>query len=101
MEESQPTRDDVIAYARLNGRVCPLPWQWNQLYELLPSRQRVGNGWEPAPPLILAAWHHATGLMKILRLQEHIDWADKHGALPAVAKLLYSLPEDQWHHLGE
>jgi hypothetical protein len=94
MEESQPTRDDVIAYARLNGRVCPLPWQWNQLYELLPSRQRVENGWEPAPPLILAAWHHATGLMKTLRLQEHIDWADKHGALPAVAKLLYSLPED-------
>jgi hypothetical protein len=101
MNEVAPTLDEVLAIAKQNSRVCPLPPQWNRLYELLPAKRRVGNGWEPALPLILAAWHDTPAIMKTLRLQEHIEWADSHGALAAVARFLVSLPEDQWYHLGE
>jgi hypothetical protein len=66
---------------------------------MLPDTRRVGNGYEPAVPLILAAWD-TPALFKILRLQEHIDWAYKHGALEAVDAFLRSLPKTEWYHLG-
>jgi hypothetical protein len=101
MTEPLQTQEDILALARRNQRVCPLPQQWNRLYELLPDKRRVGNGWQPALPLILAAWDTTPAMMKMLRLQEHIEWATDHGALPQVARFLASLPEDQWLHHGE
>jgi hypothetical protein len=101
MTEFVPTREEVLAIARKNRRVCPMPEQWSKLYDLLPDTRRVGDGWEPALPLILGAWHHTPALMKILRLQEHIDWASAHGALPVVGEYLASLAEDEWLHFGE
>ena len=69
-----PTLDDAFAEASKNGRVCPNPIFWNELYELLPDRKRVGQGWEPPLPLILAAWWDAPALSKYLRLREHLEW---------------------------
>jgi hypothetical protein len=37
-------------------------------------------------------------LAKIMRLREHLEWADKHGTLDEVGKYLRALPEDQWFH---
>jgi hypothetical protein len=37
----------------------------------------------------------------MLRLREHLEWADRHGALPAVAAFVESLDERDWLHLGE
>ena len=68
---------------------------------MLPNKQRAGGGWEPALPLILAAWHDTPALFKMLRLAEHIEWADKHGALVSVATFLRALREEDWHHLGK
>ena len=42
---------------------------------LLPDRRRVGHGWEPAVPLIFAAWWESPGLAKNLRFLEHLEWA--------------------------
>jgi hypothetical protein len=92
--------DSLLAYCKANGRVCPLPRQWSKLWELLPNRKSVGSGWEPAAPLILAAWH-VPGLMKMMRLQEHIEWADKHGALELVGSYLRGLAETDWYHLSD
>jgi hypothetical protein len=39
--------DEVLAEAQRNNRVCPQPLKWNELYELLPSKRRMGNEWEP------------------------------------------------------
>jgi len=78
-----------------------MPQQWNRLYDMLPERRRVGSGWEPALPLILAAWHDTPALAKMLRLREHLVWADQHGVLPAVASYLESLKEHEWLHLGD
>ena len=77
-----------------------MPQRWNALYELLPNRQRVGSGWEPALPLILAAWHDTPAISKMLRLEEHIRWAAEHGALDSVEVFICSLEENDWLHLS-
>lgn len=94
------TLDEVLAEATKNGRICPMPMKWNELYHLLPGRRRVGNGWEPALPLVLGAWY-CPGVLKTIRLREHLEWAAAHGALDAVYAYLRSLPEDDWFHLDD
>lgn len=91
----------VLAVATENKRICPQPQKWQQLYELLPDRKRKGAGWEPSLPLILAAWWDTPAMSKILRLREHIEWAAAHGVLEQVHAFLWSLPEEEWYHLGE
>lgn len=98
---SESTIESLIAYCRENRRVCPMPQVWNELWETLPERHRVGDSWEPPLPLILGAWHFASNLEKRLRLEEHIQWAEQHGSLVEVDQFLRSLPESDWHHLGE
>jgi len=80
MSDSQTPRESpadegltsLIEYATSNRWICPQPCRWIALFEMLPDTRRVGNGYEPAVPLILAAWD-TPALFKILRLQEHID----------------------------
>jgi hypothetical protein len=95
------TLDKVLAEVQKNSRVCPQPIAWNQLYEMLPGKRRQGNGWEPAVPLILAAWWETPALMKMLRLREHIEWAHSHGCLEQVHSFLQQLAESEWHHIGD
>ena len=92
---------ELLDYAQANRRVCPQPQKWNELWELLPHKKRVGNGWEPALPLILAAWWETPALLKILRLREHIVYAEAHGVLVDVERFLKGLPEEDWAHLGD
>jgi hypothetical protein len=90
--------EDVFAEADKNGRVCPLPMKWNELYELLPVKKRIGNGWEPSLPLILAAWQDTPIISKKLRLKEHLEWAANHGCLDIVYNFLLKLREEDWFH---
>ncbi len=92
---------ELIAYCRERGRVCPMPPHWNLLWESLPHRRRVGHGWEPPAPLILAAWHESTDDQKQERLAVHVRWAAAHGGMPQVAAFLQNLAENQWHHAGD
>lgn len=78
-----------------------MPSQWQALWEILPNRRRAGGGWEPSLPLILAAWHDTPALVKMVRLKEHIDWAERKGVLHEVDQFLRSLPESEWAHVGE
>lgn len=82
-------------------RPGPQPQQWQALYKLLPNKQRKGGGYDPAVPLILAAWLDTPAIQKILRLREHIEWAAAHNCLNEVHVFLCGLPENQWHHIGE
>ena len=93
--------EQLIAYSRQDDRVCPTPQRWDDLWKMLPGVHRVGNGWEPAPPLILGAWHDTSAISKMLRLEEHIRYADTHGVLPTVDAFLRNLPEADWAHLGD
>jgi len=64
--------EETIEEATKNNRVCPMPNNWNKLYQMLDGKRRVGIGWEPPLPLILAAWHETSDLLKAKRLEEHL-----------------------------
>lgn len=68
---------------------------------MLPERRRRGAGWDSPLPLILGAWNYTSNLEKMLRLREHIEWAESHGCLPSVAAFLRQLEESDWHHLSD
>ena len=95
------TTEQVFEVAQQNGRICPRPIEWKNLYDLLPNKVRKNGGWEPALPLILGAWHETPALMKILRLREHIEWAAQHGCLDVVYNFMAELREEDWFHFGE
>lgn len=40
-------------------------------------------------------------MLKMLRLSEHIEWAENHGELAPIAAFLRGLREEDWLHLGE
>jgi len=88
---------DLLEYVNDEGRICPEPSKWHQLWEMLPDKNRVGSGWNPPLPLILAAWDHTTGLEKMLRLKQHIEYATEKGVLDNVEQFLRNLPEEEWH----
>ena len=89
---------DLLEYVKADGRICPNPQEWQALWEMLPDRKRVGSGWEPPLPLILAAWWDTPFLAKILRLEEHIRYASGHGVLDEVDTYLRSLKTEQWFY---
>lgn len=92
---------EVMVEARRNNRVCPQPGRWQQLYDILPGKKRSSAGWEPAPPLVDAAWDGTPSIPKRMCLRQHIEWAASHGALLQVYTFMKSLPETEWHHMGE
>ena len=91
----------LLDYVQGNRRVCPQPQLWNELWEMLPARHRVGSAWEPAPPLILAAWWESSILTRVVRLRQHIEHAEWHGALSQIDAYLCALPEEQWAHVDD
>lgn len=95
------TPETLVAYCRECDRVCPVPTRWNELWQMLPDKVQVGSGWNPPLPLILGAWHYASNLEKMLRLADHIAWAQEHGVLGKISDFLRALPEGEWHHLKD
>ncbi len=93
--------ENVLEEVKKNNRVCPQPNRWNDIWEMLPNKERVGNGWKPALPLILAAWHDTPHLSKILRFKEHLEWAADNGNLEEVYQFLKNLNENEWYHTDE
>jgi hypothetical protein len=73
-----------------------MPQEWQRLWEMLPGKQRVGAGWTPPVPLILAAWWEATPSDKRRRLGEHLAYAERSGVLSQVESFLRGLPEEKW-----
>jgi len=91
----------LLAYCKENGRVCPTPTLWNELYELLLTLQhQFGARQGPRRPLILAAWSEPAEL-KALRLEEQLKWADNNSNLDPVDLFLRGLAESEWFHLGD
>lgn len=93
--------DSLWRYCTADNRVCPMPQRWNELFGKLKDTRRGGNGWEPALPLILAAWHDSGAMFKTLRLREHIEWARDHGQLEEIGAFVRALREEDWFHIGD
>ena len=92
-----PTLDKLLAEAAKDGRVCPQPRQWNDLWQVLPGRRRVGDRWEPDLPLILAAWWHASDGEKQERFRVHLEWAYEHGCAEVIYKFMLEMKPDHWY----
>ena len=87
----------LIEYVQSDGRVCPMPTFWNDMWNMLPDRrQKANGGWDPSLPLILAAWHDTTAEEKRNRLKLHIEYAAKKGILDKIDTFLKELKPDQW-----
>jgi hypothetical protein len=97
MNSEDARLSSLLAYVQVDGRICPQPDRWNQLWERLPNKQRVGGGWNPPLPLILAAWHDTTALEKMLRLKVHIEYAHQNGVFNEVDAFLRGLRDDDWY----
>lgn len=96
MNENDAALNALLEYISSSGRVCPMPDAWNRLYGMLPGAHRVGGGWNPPLPLILAAWGSSDD-SKRARFVEHIRYAESNGAFGAVDTYLRSLPENEWY----
>ena len=90
--------NDLLAYVKADGRICPIRTCWDQLWEMLPDKTRVGRDWEPPLPLTLAVWWETPLLEKSLRLEKHIRYAAKHGALDEVDSYLRRLKPEEWFY---
>lgn len=86
----------LIEYVKSEGRICPMPMFWNDFYEMLPDKKRVGDKWEPPTPMILGAWHGTPGFIKQLIFITQIEYAASHNFLNKADNYLRSLTEDQW-----
>jgi hypothetical protein len=78
-------------------RVCPVPKKWQELWEMLPDKQRIDGQWAPPLPLILDGWWYSSDEQKADRLKQHCEWAAEHEALSEVDAFLRSLVDVDWH----
>tara|TARA_Y100001978_G_C23468323_1_gene325739 strand:- start:28 stop:366 length:339 start_codon:yes stop_codon:yes gene_type:complete len=84
--------ENLIKYVSSDGRVCPAPMKWNELYDMLPNKEYN----KPALPLILSAWWETGALWKKIRLKEHITFGFEQGLLDKIDVFLRSLGKDEW-----
>ena len=98
---SEEKEEQLKQFVLSDGRVCPQPYHWNKLWEMLPDRKRLGSVWEPPPPLILGAWRDASAGAKRMRLFDHIRYAADHGVLDQVDRYLRDLNPDQWYCINK
>ncbi len=93
--------NELLLFVKSDKRVCPQPDKWDELWKMLPDRKRKPTGgWGPPLPLILAAWWHTNDTEKRIRLDEHIQYANKNGAIKEVSIYLHSLGSDDWVYEG-
>lgn len=99
MTSTSKSFETVWELCNSNGRVCPMPTPWNQLFKMLKdTKQNSDGGWTPSLPLILNAWHETSSMEKQLRFKEHIQWASDNNQLEEIENFLRSLTEDDWLH---
>ena len=93
--------NDLLSYCLNNGRVCPLPAKWNELWKILTKDREVQDSLKLNPPLILAAWNESTDQEKMLRLKEQLVYADQNSLIDLAESYLHRLNETHWYHLED
>jgi hypothetical protein len=87
--------ESLIKYCEGKG-ICPEPYYWQSLWEIIEKRKILHCEWEPPRPLILGAWHMAPLLFKAVAFSEQIRWATEHEILDEVDSYLRSLGDHCW-----
>lgn len=107
---------ELLSYCTAQGRICPQPIIWHQLWQLLKgrSRERRTTGYEIAqsvdedraayrpqfePPLpnILSLCWATSDVQKMEKLRKQLLWAAQHGVLDVAEAFLRGLAPDDWH----
>ena len=73
-----------------NDFFCPVPQKWNEIYTSLIGiwkGKKLSGDDKPPIPLILAAWHETTGLQKMMRWKETMEWATRHNCSHLIPEL--------------
>ena len=86
----------VMTEARRHNRVAPLEPYWRSMCEIL--HKRAGS--QPPPPMTAQEAADTPPLAKRIRIRDQVEWADRHGQLPAVLGYFRSLSEEHWMHIG-
>jgi hypothetical protein len=94
-----PSLKDLSDLCNQNDRVCPMPNKWNDLYEIVTTKDHdLGNDQVmPHMPLILGAWWDTTDGDKRNRLSEQLKWCQENNRSDIAWAYLNSLKDDEWH----
>ena len=89
--------EELLAYAKSNGRICPSVLVWEELWEMLPDKKQISDTqWQPELPVIMAAWRENPNAYRAKRLEEHIRYAAAHGILDEADAFLQNLQPESW-----
>ena len=82
--------ESIKVFLKENRFVCPLPIEWNEIYQLIDKPQI-------RPPLILSAWHHTSNNDKKIRFLEHALHASRDKeAMKKLSTYLEKLNKENW-----
>lgn len=89
------SKDQINDFLSKDGRICPNPEHWSNLYSLIRSDLEKNK----LAPLILAAWGFTSDFEKKVRLKEQIDFVftlseDKQNRF---FNYLLSISDSNWH----
>jgi hypothetical protein len=94
--ELQKYYDEIL----INQRVCPMPYKWAPLYDLICKKTRTKD---LPSPLILAAWYGTLDYTKLERFKLHVEHAYKYSPdiFILVQDFINGLSEREWHHYSQ
>ena len=87
--------ESIKSFLKENRFVCPLPIEWNEIYQLI-------NKPQIDPPLILGAWHHTSKNDKKIRFLKHALHASRDKeTMKKLSTYLENLNNENWLSLND
>ena len=90
----QAVLEKIKKFMSDNSYFCLEPVKWNEMYKMIvqwnDSNEKLSN------PFILAAWYDVPGLTKLMRFNEHLDFAFRKGKIKLIDEFLNEINEDDW-----
>ena len=98
-DKTQSLPRDFYDLIDRDGRVVPLPVNWNELWKSIdkevPVERRKTNF---PPPLILAGWNFSSDKEKRDRFLYQLEWAVSHGLTDRAVRYLQGLSPENWYY---
>ena len=100
MENTAETVDSLWAYCTASDRFAPCEWETmlNRLVSDTSDRNSLPRPFDPPALMTIVGTEIKKQIQ--LNLRAHIEWARDHGKLNELGRILRSLDEREWVHLG-
>jgi hypothetical protein len=86
----------LLNYVSAEGRVCPMPRPWADLWNIVCRAAHKARAREPIPPRVLGSWWNTPKGQKMLAVREQLVCAAECGVLDEADRLLRTLRPDDW-----